>query len=369
MQPENRRILYIVLVVIIVVLVITLGLVFGLKKKDDGEEKKTPADDDSDKIDVLNLYNNTEELIQLFPVVYATTVLPGIEKNIQNRLLTGFVNWNRGFKTWKAWGDILYTNESIYNVQGARLTLAHYQAAMDISLKRVDIQMGKFHNMVIVDNYCGIHYDSINNGKTGTVMEFVKFKEYGNETHPDTRVEEGWGGTKKESYYDFIKFQGEDEKAKQNEQDEYNLKYVIPDEEDLKKKYIIKYNTSLIDENADEILNITLKGFDSWNKGISYYLKWVEDFFDENATSSSLEGIQRNKTQYKIEIQELFDKKNITKLYFDNLLIRDNWTALHYRYRSQNLTNKEEVDVGDRMEFFKFEEKEGNYTIVANWVK
>ena len=92
-------------------------------------------------------------------------------------MLTGFENWNRGFKTWKAWGNILYTNDSIYNVHGARLSL-----------------MGDFHNMLITDGFTAIHYDFITEkeGKrtVGKVMEFVNFKDYGNEL--GTRVVEGW---------------------------------------------------------------------------------------------------------------------------------------------------------------------------------
>ena len=60
----------------------------------------------------------------------STSVKKDLEEKIQNRLLTGFENWNRGFKAWKAWGEILYTKESIYNVHGARLTLAHYKDPM-----------------------------------------------------------------------------------------------------------------------------------------------------------------------------------------------------------------------------------------------
>ena len=120
--------------------------------------------------------------------------MPGLEEKIQNRLLTGFENWNRGFKTWKSWGNILYTNDSIYNVHGARLSLAHYQAAMDISLKQAKILMGDFHNMLITDDFTAIHYDFITEKEgsrtVGKVMEFVKFKDYGNEL--GTRVVEGW---------------------------------------------------------------------------------------------------------------------------------------------------------------------------------
>jgi len=122
----------------------------------------------------------------------------GIGKKIQNRLLTGFENWNRGFDAWKAWGDILYTKDSIYNVHGARLTLAEYQAAMNVTLKQVDIQMGAFHDMVICDDWCAIRYDITTNacGRSipGSVMEFVHFKDYGGDL--GTRVVEGWGAPK-----------------------------------------------------------------------------------------------------------------------------------------------------------------------------
>ena len=145
-----------------------------------------------------------------------TTVKDGIEKKIQNRLLTGFENWNRGFKAWKEWGNILYTKESIYNVHGARLTLEHYQQSMDLTLKRTEILMGDFHNMLITDNYCAIYYDILTNGRRSTVMEFVRFKDYSEEL--GTRVSEGWGSVKNHSYDGLTSFQGDDEKRVQEEQ-------------------------------------------------------------------------------------------------------------------------------------------------------
>ena len=366
MKPEHRRILYIVLVVSLVVIAIVLGLVFGLRKSDDKGNGPT----DEDKVDVLNLYNNTAELIKKYPVINNTTVLPGLEERIQNRLLTGFENWNRGFKTWKAWGNILYTNDSIYNVHGARLSLAHYQDAMDVSLKQANIIMGDFHNMLISDNYTAIHYDFITEvgqyRKKGKVMEFVRFMDYGEEL--GTRVVEGWGSTKDTSYDGLIHYQGEDEKRVQEEQDNDNLGYQIKNTDNLTEKYIIKYPTEYIDENADDILDIMRKGFDAWNKGISYYKNWVDENFDINANSSSLDERERNMTLYKQEITELFENYTITKLYFDNVLIRDNWAALHYRYRRADKKNTN-VYVGDRMEFYKLEQKENRLKIVATWVQ
>jgi len=121
MEPTTKKKLTIILIVVIIailVLALTLGLVLGLRKK---------AKDDGDEVVIVNSYDNTQELIQKFPVNNPTTVRPGIEEKIQNRLLTGFENWNRGFLAWKKWGSILYTEASIYNVHGARLTLGQYQ--------------------------------------------------------------------------------------------------------------------------------------------------------------------------------------------------------------------------------------------------
>ena len=98
MKPENRRIFYIVALITIVVLAIVLGLVFGLKSSGNEEKPETPVpqpdpEPKEEEIDVLNLYNNTAELIKKFPVINNTTVISGtIEEKIQNRLLTGFEN-------------------------------------------------------------------------------------------------------------------------------------------------------------------------------------------------------------------------------------------------------------------------------------
>ena len=74
-------------------------------------------------------------------------------------------------------------------------------------------------------------------------------------------------------------------------------------------------------------------------------------------------------TEYKDEIRALFESEKITKLYFDNILIRDNWAAIHYRYRRES-KNNHRIKVGDRMEFFKFiENRDGNFSIEANWIQ
>ena len=364
MEQNQKTLIIIITLGALAVIALVLGLVLGLKSKDKDKDKEEPIIVE-EPVDIMNNYNNTDELNASFSVKNPTTINNGIEERIQNRLLTGFVNWNRGFKAWKAWGNILYTNDSIYNVHGARLSLEHYQAAMDVSLQQADIQMENFHNMLIVGNFCAIHYDFTSKNHINKVMEFVQFKDYGNETYNDTRVVEGWGSTKDSSYYGLITFQGEDERQKQEELNSFLLNYQLPLTDDLNEKYFIRFPSNNInDTDYKTIKGIILKGFDSWNKGISSYLDWVDDYFVENATSSSLDERERNMTQYKEEITELFKNETITKLYFDNILIRENWTAIHYRYRS---FHKKDITInfGDRMEFFKFV----NYKIDANWIQ
>ena len=72
-------------IILVVILAIILGLIFGLKKDDDGNGNET--DDD---VEIVNSYENTEESMKKFPLENAITVQDGMEKNIQNRLLTGF---------------------------------------------------------------------------------------------------------------------------------------------------------------------------------------------------------------------------------------------------------------------------------------
>ena len=343
---EKNTLIIIAIFVVVAVTGLILGLVLGLKKSDDEPKLQSTSN-----VEIVNSYGNTEQLIKDFPVINNTTVHDGIEKNIQNRLLTGFANWNRGFEAWKAWGNILYTKDSIYNVHGARLTLEHYQEDMYETLGKMSIGMGNFNNMLIVGNYCAIYYDIIIGKNRGTTMEFVQFTDYGSPDNPDVRVVEGWGGVKDDTFYSSLARQGTAEKQVQEEQNNFLLSYK-PEGSNPAEKYFIKYPTNN-DTNARGFTKKISDGFEAWNKGNDTYLKWVEENFYENATSK-YGYIDRNMTQYKAAINKLFAEQKVTKLYLDNLLVRDDWVAIHYRYRSLNKQNTK-VTFGDRMEFFKFD--------------
>lgn len=202
------------------------------------------------QVEIINSYGNTEELLQKFPVMYPTSLQSKLEKDIQNRLLTGFENWNRGYDAWKAWGNILYTEDSYYNVHGAGLTLAEYQQSMDVTLKKMNIQMGQFKNMVICDNWVGIQYEISTNGKPGTTMEFVQFKDYGDKL--GVRVVEGWGGARDDSYAGMAYFQTADEQAKDSAFWEGVKNYTLSETKDLAQKYIVKYPTTITGEQAEK---------------------------------------------------------------------------------------------------------------------
>ena len=243
---------------------------------------------------------------------------------------------------------------------------------MDVTLKRVNIQLGDFYNMVICGEYTGIFYDSthIRDGeeKNVTVMEFVRFKEYGEGL--GTRVVVGWGGTKGDGYNSMINFQGDHEKMVQGEINNLLMNYEVPTTGTLREKYPILYPVEYLEtEKANKFIDIIMEGFDKWNTGINDYIAWLSQGYTSDAKSYGLNGEERNMATYESAMRTLAGEKTIKKLYFDNILVRDNWAAIHYRYRSIT-TDTNEKYVGDRMQFLKFKEVEDNsYKIEATWIQ
>ena len=191
-------------------------------------------------------------------------------------------------------------------------------------------------------------------------MEFVEFAE---NAEGGVYVKEGWGSVKDDSYYGLKYFQAESERTFEESQTSELLSYSIPTNDDLKLKYQITNPTSYTAEEEAK-LEIILEGFDSWNNGIDAYKAWVDIAYDKDAKSSGLNEVERTMDQYKEEMEQLCNEKTIKKLKFDNVLIREDWAAIHYRYRIEN-----ENYVGDRMQFLKFQEKDGTLKIVASWTQ
>ena len=53
---------------------------------------------------------------------------------------------------------------------------------------------------------------------------------------------------------------------------------------------------------------------------------------------------------------------------FDNILISENWAALHFRYSLEELKTGEKT-FGDRMQFLKFEKLGNSLKIVSSWIQ
>ena len=147
----------------------------------------------------------------------------------------------------------------------------------------------------------------------------------------------------------------------QEEQIFFVQNYQIPsDETDLEKRYPIEYKTEYIDDNAEDILKIILEGFDAWNKGINGYNVWVTNNYDSTANSSSLDEKDRTRDEYIKEMEEPWNNYERKKKYFDNILKKSNWAALHYRYtREPKPLTLEKIYVGDRIKFLKLKKKDG----------
>lgn len=164
----------------------------------------------------------------------------------------------------------------------------------------------------------------------------------------------------------MILFQGPDEKEVQEAQNEYMLNYEIPEIDDLEKKYPITYPTSYTSSLAQDMLHLILKGFDSWNKGIEEYIKWTYEAFYSEAEASVISEEKLSLSEYRRTLRNLAKTENIKKLYFDNILIRDEWGTLHYRYRNEDLKTGE-IKIGDRMQFLKYNNAEGGLKILSSF--
>lgn len=332
-------------------------------------EVKTVAK--KDKVEITNSYDNTKALSKKFPVVNPTPIQAGIGEKIQNRLLTGFENWNRGYDAWAEWGNILYTKDSYYNVHGVRLSLEEYQAAMDLSLKATDIQMGKFNNMIICGDWAAIRYDITNTDRKtnkpndATVMEFVKFKDYGEDL--GVRVVEGWAGTKGADYKAMTSMQTEEERAKQQEAQEKLVNATLPYTNDLKVKYPVKYATPIETKQAKIIESAILEDFDKWNQGYGTWSKWADSFYDTNLQYNVGDSIL-TLPQYKDSVKKDASAKDTKRMSFDNMLISGDWAAIHYRVVNTDQVTGEKT-AQDVMQFLHFKIQGDHAKVIECWTK
>lgn len=323
----------------------------------------------TESVDISNSYDNTEELSAIYPVINPTLIDTEMEKNIQNRLLNGFENWNRGYDAWEAWCEILYTQDSLYNVHGVQLTLKEYQTAMNATLQASDIQMGVFNNMIVCDDWCAIRYDiSTTDRQTGEtieggVMEFVQFKDYGDEL--GTRVVEGWAGTKGPDFDSLTSLLTEEEKLAQEDALNAILNMQIPDTTDLAVKYPVKYPSSIESDMDKKIQNAILNDFENWNQGNNIWLSWADSYYDSNMLYH-IDDASMTLAQYKESVKSSSDTTDITRIYFDNMLISGEWAAIHYRCIEQDVDTGEKTPI-EVMQFLHFKEDGDSVKVTECW--
>lgn len=329
-----------------------------------GNKKKTYV------IEMDPAYNvGTETLLKKFPITFQTPAESAEEKGIQNRMLNGFNCWNEGFDAWKNWGDVLYSPESIYNVNGVRMTLGEYQQSMNITLQRTDIQMGDFDNMIISGNWTAIRYQTTHkNMATGEVhavpvTEFVRFKDFGQK---GMKVDEGWGGIKGGSYSGLMSFLTEEEKAAQQKMMEEIAGTVLPETADLDEKYPVLYPTEIEGEKEQRMKALLLQDLDNWNKGYDAWAQWTDAFFTKdiaygyNDDNFDLAGLRAN-------AKALLQEKDIRRVKVYNILTSGDWAAIHSWHV---VTAKDgSRDVFDSMAFYHFTEADGDLRVDQCWIK
>lgn len=267
-------------------------------------------------------------------------------------MLNGFNRWNMGYDAWEHWGEVLYHDDSIYNVNGVKLTLDEYQTAMDMSLKKLDIQMGQFTNMVLVDDWMAIQYDIVNiDRKTGeahpgTTMEFAKFGDYG---ELGAKVDEGWGGVKNESYDGTMHFQTEEEQKAQKEFMDELCNTKLADTDDLEEKYPVVYPTTIDTEIGQYIKTAILNDFENWNQGYDAWNTWTDSFYKNNV-EMTYKGEEFSLDDYKKIVKKDIDSTQRVRI--NNILVSEDWAAIHFWTVTTNDDGTKTAD--NHMQFLHF---------------
>ncbi len=309
----------------------------------------------------------TEELLKTFPITYQTPAETELSRKIQNRMLNGFNRWNMGYEAWEHWGEVLYHEDSIYNVHGVRLTLPEYQRSMDVSLKSMDIQMGNFNNMILSDDWMAIRYDIVNTDRktgettTGTTMEFAKFGDYG---ALGAKVDEGWGGVKGPDYAGMMSFQTEEEKEAQKKFMEEMIAKELPETSDLNEKYPVLYPTTIDTEIGVKIKEAVLNEFEQWNRGCSAWSSYADTMYAADV-KYDLSGEEMDLAGLKALRKDQVDQTK--RVQINNLLVSGDWAAIHFWDVTTAADGTKSAD--NHMQFLHFVEDGGQVKVDMCWAK
>ena len=290
-----------------------------------------------------------------------------MSQKIQNRMLNGFNRWNMGYEAWEHWGEVLYHKDSVYNVNGVRMTLAEYQKSMDVSLKKMDIQMGSFNNMILVDDWMAIQYDIVNidrqtgAAKPGTAMEFARFGDYG---ELGAKVDEGWGGTRNESYAGMLNFLNEDERAAQETFIQNLINTTLTETEDLEAKYPVVYPTTIDTDTGRKMKEMILRDFESWNSGFETWSAWADSLYTGDLVYD-YRGEKYDLAGLKEAMRERIASEQRVRI--NNILISEDWMAVHFWNVATEADGSK--DAFNHMQFLHFVETDDGLKVDMCWAK
>ncbi len=112
-------------------------------------------------------------------------------------------------------------------------------------------------------------------------------------------------------------------------------------------------------------------GFKNWNGGYDGWLEWCNTLYEPDAHYNiPFNGTQRRCTleEYKEMMGQLFQHFTMELGDFDNMIIKDNWTAIRYTVKVKNLDTGKEI-IQHTMEFVVFKENkdERGVRVVEGW--
>ena len=227
--------------------------------------------------------------------------------------------------------------------------------------------MGSFNNMILVDDWMAIQYDIVNTNretgesKPGTTMEFARFGDYG---ELGAKVDEGWGGSRNESYTGMLNFLSEEERAAQEDFMQKLIDTVLPETDNLEEKYPVVYPTTIDTGLGEQIKAAVLKDFDAWNSGYEAWCAWADEFYTEDVMYD-YRGEKYDLEGLKTAMQDMV--KNEQRVRINNILISEDWAAVHFWNVVTDSEGKK--DVFNHMQFIHFTETEDGLKADMCWAK
>ena len=110
------------------------------------------------------------------------------------------------------------------------------------------------------------------------------------------------------------------------------MNYQILDIQNLTEKYPILHQTEYLDKDKDKankFIEIILGGFDKWNTDVETCIEWLSTGYTYDGLSYGIDGEKKTMEEYKTAMRTLASEQDIKKLYFYNILFRDDWAAIH----------------------------------------